>query len=246
LTYELIVGVAALAAGAIAAVSGFGVGSLLTPVLALQHGTRVAVALVAVPHVVGTAVRLAALWRQVDRQVLLRFGALSAAGGLLGALLNARLGNAALTLVFAALLLLAGVLSLTGLTERVRLEGWAAWAAGAVSGVFGGLVGNQGGIRAAALLGFDLRKESFVATATAVALVIDGARLPVYLATQGREIREAWATVAVAVVGVLAGTLGGVPLLRRIPDAAYRRIVGVLLLLLGAYMMLRGLLATGT
>ena len=33
----------------------------------------------------------------------------------------------------------------------------------------------------------------------------------------------------------------GVPVLRRIPDAAYRRIVGLLLLLLGAYMLLRGL-----
>jgi uncharacterized membrane protein YfcA len=94
---------------------------------------------------------------------------------------------------------------------------------------------------AAALLGFDLRKESFVATATAVALVIDGARLPVYLAQQGRDILDAWPTIAVAVAGVLAGTLGGVPLLRRIPETAYRRIVGVLLLLLGSYMLLRGL-----
>ena len=33
----------AVAAGAIAAVSGFGIGSLLTPVLALTVGTRVAV-----------------------------------------------------------------------------------------------------------------------------------------------------------------------------------------------------------
>lgn len=240
MTDQLIVGVAALMAGAIAAVSGFGVGSLLTPVLALEHGTKVAVALVAVPHLVGTAVRLAALWRKVDRQVLLRFGALSAAGGLVGALLNARLGNAALTVIFGVLLLLAGMASLAGLTERVRLSGPAAWAAGAVSGLFGGLVGNQGGIRAAALLAFDLRKESFVATATAVALVIDGARLPVYLATQGPEIRDAWPTVAVAVAGVLAGTIGGVPLLRRIPDVAYRRIVGALLLVLGVYMLLRG------
>lgn len=246
MTHELIVGAAAVVAGAIAAVSGFGVGSLLTPVLALEHGTRTAVALVAVPHLVGTAVRLAALWRRVDRYVLLRFGALSAAGGLAGALLNARLGNSALTLIFAALLLLAGAATLTGLTERVRFRGWAAWVAGAVSGLFGGLVGNQGGIRAAALLAFDLRKESFVATSTAVAIVVDGARLPVYLATQGREIRGAWPTVAIAVAGVLAGTIGGVPLLRRIPESAYRRIVGVLLVLLGAYMMLRDLLAPAT
>jgi uncharacterized protein len=239
--YDLIVGLAAVVAGAIAAVSGFGVGSVLTPVLAAKYGTKAAVAVVAVPHVVGTAVRLASLWRQVDRQVLLRFGALSAAGGLVGALLNARLQSAALTLVFAGLLLFAGAASLASLTERIRFRGQAAWAAGALSGLFGGLVGNQGGIRAAALLGFDLRKESFVATATAVALVIDGARLPVYLVTQGGDIRDAGWTIAVAVAGVLAGTLAGVPLLRRIPPTAYRKVIGVLLLLLGAYMLARGL-----
>ena len=241
MSFEWLVAATAVFAGAIAAVSGFGVGSLLTPVLAVKYGTRTAVALVAIPHLVGTVVRLVSLWPQVDRQVLLRFGALSAAGGLVGALLGAHLGSSALTLVFAALLLLAGALSLAGLGERLRLGGKGAWVAGAVSGLFGGLVGNQGGIRAAALMGFDLRKEAFVATATAVALVIDGARLPVYLVTQGEHIRAASFTVVVAVAGVLAGTFAGVPVLRRIPDAAYRRIVGLLLLLLGVYMLLRGL-----
>ena len=37
------------------------------------------------------------------------------------------------------------------------------------------------------------------------------------------------------------GTFAGVPVLRRIPDAAYKRIVGLLLLSLGVYMLLRGL-----
>jgi uncharacterized membrane protein YfcA len=80
-----------------------------------------------------------------------------------------------------------------------------------------------------------------VATATAVALVIDGARLPVYLAAQGEDVRGAWMTMVFAVAGVLAGTLVGVPLLRRIPQTAYRRIIGVLLLLLGFFMLARGL-----
>src|SRR5262249_11295685 len=122
---------------------------------------------------------------------------------------------------------------------RLRFGGAGAWVAGAVSGLFGGMVGNQGGIRAAALLGFELRKEAFVATATAVALVIDGGRLPGYLATQGPQIRDAALTVGGAVV--LVGRLAGVPVVRRIPDAAYKRIVGVLLLALGVYMLLRGL-----
>jgi hypothetical protein len=167
-SHDLVVAVAAIVAGAIAAVSGFGVGSLLTPVLAVRYGTRAAVAVVAIPHLVGTVVRLLSLWPRVDRQVLLRFGALSSAGGLIGALLNSRLANSVLTLVFAALLLLAGTVTVAGLGERMRFGRKSAWAAGALSGLFGGLVGNQGGIRAAALLGFDLRKEGFVATATAL------------------------------------------------------------------------------
>jgi uncharacterized protein len=42
---------------AIALVSGFGVGSLLTPLLATQDGTKATVAAVAISHVVASAVR---------------------------------------------------------------------------------------------------------------------------------------------------------------------------------------------
>src|SRR5207244_9791097 len=130
--------------------------------------------------------------------------------GLLGALLNAKAESSALTIVFGALLLFAGTTSLFGITERMRLGRKTAWAAGALSGIFGGMVGNQGGIRSAALLGFDIDKESFVATATATALIVDGARMPVYLYVQHREIAAAWLPITLAMAGVLAGTLGGV------------------------------------
>ncbi|HTM23736.1 MAG TPA: hypothetical protein VL225_01005, partial [Vicinamibacterales bacterium] len=75
-------------AGAIASVAGFGIGSVLTSVLALKTGTWIAVAAVSVPHVVGTAVRFALLRGRVDRRLFVRFGIASAAGGLTGALLH--------------------------------------------------------------------------------------------------------------------------------------------------------------
>src|SRR5262245_48393057 len=157
---------------------------------------------------------------------------MSAAGGLAGALLHAYADNPALTLVFGRLLVLTGVLGLTGVSERLRFRGRAAWAAGAVSGMLGGLVGHQGGIRSAAMLGFDIPRHAFVATATAVGVVVDGARMPVYLVTQGKEIAGLWPAVLAATTGAIAGTLVGERLLSKIRKAISRRLAPGLLLTL--------------
>lgn len=230
---------AAVLAGAVAAVSGFGIGSLLTPLLAARLETRLAVALVAVPHVVATAVRFHRLRSHLNRPMLVHFGLLSAAGGLLGALLSTRSAGPALDAVFGCLLLFAGVSGWTGLSQRLRFGRGAAWVAGGLSGFFGGLVGNQGGIRSAALLGFPLNREELVATATAVALLVDAARLPVYLAGEHAAMFAAWPLMAMATAGCLAGTFWGVSWLRRIPESHYRRWLGILLILLGVYFLLK-------
>jgi hypothetical protein len=166
----LLVAVTAVIAGAIASVTGFGIGSLLTPLLALHTGTRLAVAAISVPHLAGTALRFWMLRQYVDRRVLWSFGLMSTAGGLAGAFLHTVVGGPGLTAVLGGLLVFAGITGLTGLADRMRFSDWMAWVAGAISGVLGGLVGNQGGIRSAAMLGFNVPKEAFVATATAVAL----------------------------------------------------------------------------
>jgi uncharacterized membrane protein YfcA len=227
-------------AGGIASVAGFGIGSLLTPVLALETGMKVAVAAIGVPHLVATALRFWQLRRHVDRTVLFGFGIASGVGGLLGALALTRFSSRPLVLVFGCLLVLAGVSELTGWMERVRWGRTAAWIAGVVSGTLGGLVGNQGSIRSAAMLGFRVPKESFVATATAVALFVDAARLPVYFATQWRDIAGVWPEVLVATAGVILGTVAGRRVLGRMPQRIFRDTIAVLLMALGVYMMLAG------
>jgi len=198
---------AGLAGGVIAAVAGFGIGSLLTPALAWQVDARLAVAAVSIAHITGTALRFWLLGGRVDRRVLRTFGVASAAGGLAGALIQDRTATPALMVLFGSLLLFTAAAELTGFGRRMRFEGPFASVAGAASGVLGGLVGNQGSIRSAALLGAHVPKDVFVATATA---------------------------------GVIAGTLIGLRVLRWIPEASFRRIVGVLLGLLGVAMVISG------
>jgi uncharacterized membrane protein YfcA len=102
-----------IVAGGVAAISGFGIGSLLTPLLAAHYGTKMAVAMVSVPHLAGTAARFIGLRKQLDRRIFLNFGLMSAAGGLPGALLNAHAGSPALGIVFGCLLIFAGISGLT-------------------------------------------------------------------------------------------------------------------------------------
>jgi len=236
--FELLVGLAAMLAGAIASISGFGIGSILTPLLASVQGTKLAVAVVSVPHLVGTALRFSFIYRHVNRKVLFSFGVASAIGGLTGALLHVWLRSVWLGYILGLLLVFAGTMGLTGWAQRMRFGGKVAWIAGILSGAFGGLVGNQGGIRSAALLGFDLEKESFVATATGIALAVDFFRMPVYAVTQWQEVAAEWPILLIAVVGIVVGTLAGQPILRRIPPPTFRAIVSAIILLLGIWMLI--------
>jgi len=236
-SFTIPVALVGLLAAGIASVTGFGIGSLLTPVLAIQTGTKLAVAAISIPHAVATAQRFWLLRRHVDTRVLLGFGVASAAGGLTGALAHIWVSSGALSVVFGCVVALTGVAELTGWMRRVRWSRRSAWIAGGVSGALGGMVGNQGGIRTAALLGFDVPKESFVATATAIGLFVDGARMPVYLATQWRDILRIWPLVSVATVAVVIGTALGARLLSRLPQQSFRRLIGVVLILLGGYMV---------
>jgi uncharacterized membrane protein YfcA len=235
-----LIGVAAVLAGAIAAVSGFGIGSLLTPVLVflLPLPTAHAVAVLAIPHALAMAIRLARLRRDVHALTFREFGVASAVGGLAGAALQSQLTSPVLTVVLAALLMLAGTSEL--LRRRVPLPPTSGWrlAGGVLSGFFGGLVGNQGGIRSAALLGFQLKPRQLVATATASALLVDAARVPIYFLTDGAVIKSSVRLLLVLSAGVTVGTFIGVPILGRIPESGYRRLVGGLLIALSLSLLL--------
>src|SRR5437764_3077586 len=126
----ILIFVSSVAAGGIASISGFGIGSILTPLLAVSMGTKLAVAVVSAPHFFGTALRLALIRRHIDKKVFVTFGITSAIGGLLGAALHVRLQSAVLGYVLGALLVFAGAMGVTGLAAKMRFGRTAGWIAG--------------------------------------------------------------------------------------------------------------------
>ena len=76
-------------------------------------------------------------------------------------------------------------------------------------------------------------------TATAIALFVDGARVPIYLYTQHDELRAHVIWIALAIAGVVTGTILGSRALGRIPEVWFRRVLALVLALLGAAMLFR-------
>ena len=62
-----------------------------------------------------------------------------------------------------------------------------------------------------------------------------------YLAMQHREIAAIWPWVTLATVGVIIGTVLGGRVLVGIPDVWFRRVLSLILAILGAAMLVRGL-----
>lgn len=222
--------------GATAAVIGFGIGSLLTPFLLTRLEPHLAISAVALPHLIATGIRYVHYRQWVHRTVLLRFGVPSAVGGLLGAVLQGTLQSAALVSVLAIFLILTGIANLTRGFGGWRPGSFVATILGLLSGMFGGLAGNQGGLRAAGLTAFALEPRAYMATATAVALLIDAARTPIYLARGGEALVRLAAPIAVATVGCVAGTILGERVFFRIPADRYRKLVGAAVIALGLWL----------
>lgn len=238
--FLLLVLVLSVAAGATASVVGFGIGSLLTPFVATRLGMPIAIALVAIPHALATALRCWRLRVAIDRHVLRSFGVVSAVGGLVGAAAYTRFGGRELTVALAVLLILTAIATLTGWTSRWHPRGPIVWLLGAASGSFGGLAGNQGGLRAAALTTFGLAPSAFVATSTATGLLVDAVRLPFYavrLSAADSLPGEFWPIAATASAGVIAGTLLGERLLFGLSVDRFRRVLGGAIGLLGVWLL---------
>ena len=237
--FALVITAVALLAGAVAAVAGTGVGSLVTPALSLRIDIRDAVLAVVAPHLVFNALRFWSVRSSISGKIFRQFGLTSAGGSLTGALFQHSVSSGWITGIFAVLLIIAGLFGVTGLVDRVKFGRRGAYVGGVLSGFFGGLTGEQGGLRAAAMLGLGCPKETFVATATATALVVDAVRLPIYLATRWDDVPRVIAPAAAGVVGVVTGMFIGNRLLARVPEHKFSRVVSAVLVLIGALLVVR-------
>ena len=244
--HAVLICVVAFSASALTFFSGFGLGTLLTPVFALFYPIELAVASTAVVHFLNGLFKLTLIARHADRRTVVRFGTPAVAAAFAGAWLLLRLADvqplatysiggfqAAVLpakLVVGVLLLGITAFELTPRFESLALPAGYVPLGGLLSGFLGGLSGMQGALRAAFLIRIGLSKEAFIGTGVVVATLIDVARLSVYgPELVGQRDRLDYPLLAAAVAAAFLGAFLGNRFLRKVTLRAVQWIVGVML-----------------
>ena len=196
-------------AAALTVPAGFGLATMITPIVFLWLEPHEAVAVVGIVHGSHNAWKLKVLRSSVDYSAVRRYGWAMVVGALLGAALNTAVEADPLLLIVGVALVVLPLLSMSERWTNVRLPDAEDRIGGFGSGFFGGLTGHQGALRAMFLQKRLPNKTEYAATAAVLALVVDVTRVPVYVALEGWQILDAgWLIVGLVLAAVLGVQLG--------------------------------------
>ncbi|HEY6161179.1 MAG TPA: sulfite exporter TauE/SafE family protein [Bacteroidia bacterium] len=229
--------------------SGFGLGTILTPVFALFFPLEIAIALTAVVHLLNNLFKLLLTAGKIDRAVFLRFGIPSLIGALAGSFLLERLGQlhtlyiyemggrsfeiTALKVIIAMLMIIFTLVEFIPGWKTLEADRSKLVAGGVLSGFFGGLSGHQGALRSIFLVRSGMSKESFIATGIVIGCIVDITRIPVYFSRiAGTVNADGWYVIVVTTLSGFAGAFVGSRLLKKITLDLVQKMVAVMIVLL--------------
>lgn len=178
-------------------------------------------------HLANNCLKFTLFKKHIDNSIFKRFGLISIGGALVGSLLHGYLDTEVVKIILAIALLAIAMSEFLPAQYTVQFPRKFDYAGGLFSGLLGGLVGNQGAIRSAYLLNYKLGKEVFVGTATAISLMIDLTRVPIYLYNppSADQLVANGLNLAIIIAVAFMGTLTGKRLLEKVSLERFRLLV---------------------
>ncbi|HXH75943.1 MAG TPA: sulfite exporter TauE/SafE family protein [Bacteriovoracaceae bacterium] len=246
--YVIIPAVAALAS-LLTFFSGFGLGTLLTPVFAIFFPLELAISLTAIVHFLNGLFKLSLVGRFADKSIILRFGIPAIIAAVIGAWVLLKVSDLPplysykvidyefkILPIKMILGLLIAAFTLFELVPKLRdleIDKRYLSLGGFISGFFGGLSGHQGALRSAFLARSGLTKEQFVGTGTVIASMIDIARISVYSKSFSSDaIINNLPLLALTTFSAFIGAYLGNKLLKKITMKSVQTFVSISLLIL--------------
>jgi uncharacterized protein len=245
----LLICVTALAASLLTFFSGFGLGTILLPVLALFFPIDIAIALTGIVHLLNNLFKLILVGKYAVLKVVLKFGLPAIVAAFAGAELlftlteiksitSYTLGESIffitpVKLIIAILMITFSILELLPKFKQLQFKENKLFIGGILSGFFGGLSGHQGALRSAFLIKLGLSKESFIATGVVIACLIDFTRLSVYFSKfVGTGVSDNLYLLTSATLSAFIGAYFGNKLLKKVTLDFIQTFVAVMIMMI--------------
>lgn len=245
----LIISLAAFVVAILTFFSGFGLGTILTPVFMIFFPVELAIALTGIVHFFNNIFKLILVGRNASKEVLIRFGIPAVIAAFIGSWLLLNITHleplfsytfrgslfevSPVKFIVSILLIIFASMDLIPFFKNLQFDKSKLPIGGAMSGFFGGLSGNQGALRSAFLIRAGLSKEIFIGTTVVVSTFVDMTRLGVY-ATRfvSSDLSD---NITLVISATLAGILGsfiGNKLLKKITLDFLQTLVAIMLIIL--------------
>ena len=196
----LLIPLTALAASVLTFFSGFGLGTILLPVFSIYYDAPIAVGLTAIVHFLNNIFKIGLVYKNINWSVVLKFGIPSLLAALIGAYFLKTISSHSVILnsyeinhhefsitlfnvIIGLLIIFFSLFEVIPFFKNLSFNENKLTIGGLLSGFFGGLSGHQGALRSAFLVRLNLSKESFIASGTAIACIVDIARMSIYAIT---------------------------------------------------------------
>lgn len=245
----LLICIVAFIAAILTFFSGFGLGTILTPVFMAFFPVELAIALTGVVHFFNNLFKIILVGKNADKKVLIRFGITAVLFAFLGAWVLFLIPDATplfsyilfdkewevypVKFIISIILIFFAVLDLVPRFQKLQLGKEKLPLGGALSGFFGGLSGNQGALRSAFLIKAGLSKEAFIGTAVVVSTFVDFTRLGVYATKfSSSGLYENMTLVLAATIAAISGAYIGNKLLKKVTLKFLQTTVAIMLIAL--------------
>ena len=245
----VILAVVAFFAAILTFFSGFGLGTLLTPVFAIFFPIELAIALTGVVHFLNNIFKLLLVGAKADKEVLIRFGIPAIIAAFIGAWVLGKITNlpplfsyqlgerivevSPVKFIIAVLLIIFALMDIIPYFSKLQFGKDKLPIGGVLSGFFGGLSGNQGALRSAFLIKAGLSKEAFIGTAVVVSTAVDLTRLSVYAGRFSKAgLEENISLVICTTIAAIAGAFIGNKLLKKVTLKTIQTVVAIMLIII--------------
>jgi len=245
----IIISITAFATAVLTFFSGFGLGTILTPVFMLFFPVELAIALTGIVHFFNNMFKLILVGRNASKEILIRFGIPAVIAAFLGSFVLLSISNISplftynafgkefevypIKFIISLLLIFFATMDLIPCLQKLQFGKDKLILGGILSGFFGGLSGNQGALRSVFLMKVGLSKEAFIGTAVVVSTFVDFTRLGVYATHFEKSgLIENLDLVIWATLSAISGAYLGNKLLKKVTVKFLQVLTAILLILI--------------